>query len=104
MVALRRSVIIKGDRAVQGYVRWERPAVAAAGAVGLRREEAVIKGMPHGYEDDRFTVNLARAGEVRTVELGGQGLRGTPGLPPHVHGQHPPTSCTIIAVWPPFLV
>ena len=66
MIDLRRATVHKTDKTVQGYVRWES-SVPKTMAPLLRLETRL--GMPEGYEEDLFTLNLTRSGEVHNVLL-----------------------------------
>ena len=58
MMDLRRAVIHKTDKMLQGYVRWE--------------SSSKTNTLPQRFEtclDDAFTMNLTKAGELRSVVL-----------------------------------
>ena len=66
MIDLRRSTVNKADKTLQGYMRWES-SVPKTQASPVRLETRL--GMPEGYDEDQFTMNLTRAGEVYNVML-----------------------------------
>ena len=66
MIDLRRATVHRTDKTVQGYVHWES-SVPKTQASPLRSETRL--GMPEGYEEDLFTLNLTRSGEVHNVLL-----------------------------------
>ena len=66
MMDLRRATVHKTDKTVQGYVHWES-SVPKTQASPLRQETRL--GMPERYDEDLFTLNLMRSGEVHNVLL-----------------------------------
>ena len=65
-IDLRQSTVNKGDKTLQGYVRWES-SVPKTETRPPRLETRL--GMSDGYDEDMFTLNLTRAGEIHNVLL-----------------------------------